>query len=145
MTFEIKIMNEYKLQIAELLVRIFAGVLFLLQGYDKLFSIQIDGVIKVFIPDAKSHHVPNPLIKIMAWYTSLVEFFGGILLLLGLFTNYALYALGLDLLLVCIAFSYLEPMWDMKNVFPRFILIITLLLIPAEYNYFGLDRLLNLK
>ncbi|MGZ3932212.1 MAG: hypothetical protein ACXVP0_12855, partial [Bacteroidia bacterium] len=66
-------------------------------------------------------------------------------LLLGFLTNYMLYALGLDLLLVGIAFSYMEPMWDMRHVFPRFILVIVLLLLPDEYRQFTIDHILNLK
>src|SRR5215203_3050607 len=114
-------MNEYKFQIAELLVRTFAGILFLFQGYDKLFRIKMPGVIGTFITDAHKYHIPMPLVSLIAWYTSLAEFFGGLLLIFGFFTNFALYALGLDLVLVCFAFTYMEPMWNMKYVFPRFL------------------------
>jgi len=138
-------MNDYKFQIAEFFIRSFTGILFLFQGYDKLFKIKIPGVAEVFIQDAERQHIPMFLIKAVAWYTSLVEFAGGILLLFGAFTNYALYALGLDLLLVCFAFSYLNALWDMKYVFPRFILLVILLLLPESYNYFSADHLFGLK
>jgi putative oxidoreductase len=123
----------------------FAGILFLFQGYDKLFRIKIPGVIAVFKEDAQRHHIPNPIITGVAYYTSLAEFCGGFFLLLGFFSNYALYALGLDLLLVGIAFSYIEPMWNMKHVFPRFVLVITLLLLPEAYRQISVDHFLTLK
>jgi putative oxidoreductase len=138
-------MTEYKLQIAELLIRVFAGILFLFQGYDKLFKVKISGVIDTFKTDAGRQHIPGFLVTLMAYYTSIVEFFGGLLLILGLFTNYTLYLIGFDLLLVCFAFSYMKPMWDMKHVFPRFILVIILLILPNECNNFSFDYLLGHK
>jgi uncharacterized membrane protein YphA (DoxX/SURF4 family) len=138
-------MSEYKLQIAELFLRCFTGILFLFQGYDKLFRIKIPAVIETFRSDAYHHHIPNFLVTALAYYTSIVEFFGGIFLIFGFFTHYAIYALGFDLIAVAFAFSCLEPMWDMKHVFPRFLLVILLLLLPLENNQFSLDHLLKLK
>lgn len=140
-----KVMSEYKLQIAELLVRSFAGILFLFQGYDKLFGIKMRGVIEVFTADADRYHIPLPMIKLVAYYTSIVEFFGGIFLLFGFFTSYALYALGLDLIVVGIAFSYMTPVWDMKFVFPRLTLVAALLLFPDHYQFFSLDYFISTK
>jgi len=133
----------YNLYIAEMLVRVFAGILFLYQGYDKLFRIKMPGVINVFTADADRYHIPRPILNLVVYYTSTVEFVGGILLVAGLFTNYALYALGLDLLLVCVAFSYMTPIWDMKHVFPRLFMVVTLLLLPEEFRYFCLDRFIH--
>lgn len=129
-------------QIAEFLLRSFAGILFLFQGYDKLFRVKIKGVIDVFAADADRYHIPRPLLTVVAYYTSLVEFLGGTLLLLGLFRSYALYALGLDLLLVSLAFSYMNPMWDLKHLFPRLLLIAALLLVSENYCRYCLDAFL---
>jgi putative oxidoreductase len=138
-------MNEYKLQIAELLIRAFAGILFLFQGYDKLFRIKMPGVIDVFAADADQYHIPRPILSLVAYYTSVVEFFGGFFLLAGFCTTYTLYALGIDLLLVSLAFSYMTPIWDMKHVFPRLVLVATLLLLPESYNYFSVDHFICIK
>lgn len=138
-------MNEFKFQIAEYLVRTIAGILFFFQGYDKIFKVKMSGVINAFMGDAGRHHVPPIIVKISAYYTSIAEFLGGILLILGLFTNYALYALGLDLIIVCFAFSMIEPIWDMKFVFPRLVLICILLLMPSQTNAWSLDCLLDIK
>lgn len=138
-------MTEYKLYIAESMMRIFAGILFFFQGYDKLFKIKMTGVIDTFMGDASRHHISRPMVSLMAYYTSIVEFVGGIFLVFGIFTNYTLCALGVDLILVCFAFSFLEPMWDMKHVFPRFLLVILLLILPLENDKLSLDYLINLK
>jgi putative oxidoreductase len=138
-------MSELKFQIAELLVRTFAGILFLFQGYDKLFIVKMKGVISTFALDADRQNIPRFMVTMIAYYTSIVEFFGGAALILGLFTNYTLYLLGLDLLLVGLAFSIMQPMWDMKFVFPRFVLVIALLLMPDGYNTISIDNLLNIN
>jgi len=138
-------MTEYKLQLAEFFLRTFTGIIFLFQGYDKLFRIKMPGVIQVFTADADKFHIPKPLLSVIAWYTGIAEFVGGLFLLVGFFTTYALYALGLDLLLVAFAFSYMEPLWNMKHVFPRLLLIVTLLILPEAYSTICLDHFLNLK
>jgi putative oxidoreductase len=132
-------MLDNKFQITELLIRLFTGVLFVFQGYDKIFKIKIPNVINSFMDESQRHHIARPLVVTISYLTSTIEFICGISLILGLFTNYSLYLLGIDLLLVCIAFSLLNPIWDMKHVFPRFILIIILLLIPNEHNKLSLD------
>ncbi len=138
-------MADYKFEITGLMIRIFAGILFLFQGYDKLFKIKMKGVIGSFTMDTDRQNIPRSAVSLVAYYSSIVEFVGGMLLIFGLFTNYTLYALGLDLVLVCFAFTYMEPLWDMKHVFPRFLLVVLLLLLPNDYNKFSLDHLLNLK
>lgn len=138
-------MTDYKLQIAETMLRIFAGIIFFFQGYDKLFKIKIPGVIDAFMKDAYRRHISRSVVAMLAYYTSIVEFVGGALLVVGLFTGYSLIALGTDLILVGFAFSFIEPMWDMKHVFPRFILVIMLMVLPLEHDKFSLDYLFNLK
>lgn len=136
-------MSEYKLYAAELLIRSFVGILFLFQGYDKLFRVKMKGVIDTFMNDADRYHVPRPFVSAIAYYTSITEFAGGFLLILGLFTNLTIFALSVDLLMVCFAFSFIEPMWDLKYMFPRLILLVLLLVLPENSNYFSFDNLLN--
>lgn len=138
-------MIEYKLQLTELLVRSFTAILFLLSGYDKLFKIKLPGVINVFKADAIRTNIPKPLLNIVVVYSSLAEFVGGIFLLLGFCSTYTLFALGFDLFLVCTAFTLMNPIWDMKHVFPRFVLLVALLIMPSEYRFFSIDYLLNFR
>jgi uncharacterized membrane protein YphA (DoxX/SURF4 family) len=89
-------------------------------------------------------HIHKPMLILICYYTSFVELLGGLLLITGLFTNYTLVALGLDLVLVAFAFSLLRPMWDMQHVFPRLLLVFILLILPDGYNRISLDYLFGL-
>lgn len=133
---------EFKYYIVEAIPRIFCGVIFLFQGYDKLFNIKINGLIEVFALESKKRQVPKFLLGFMAVFTSVVEFVGGLLLIVGLFKNVVLTLFGLDLIFVAIAFSYMNPVWDMKHVYPRLILVLTLFVMPNDWNYFSLDHLI---
>ena len=127
----------------EWLVRVFTGVIFLFQGFDKLFKVKIRGVVDTFMDEAVQHHVNRPMVTLMAYFSSFAEFIGGILLILGLFTKYALVLFGLDLVLAAVAFSVIEPMWDMRHVFPRLVLVAGLMLMPASWSKFSLDYLIT--
>ncbi len=132
-----------KYQIAELILRVFCGVIFVYQGYDKLFKIKISGVTQAFLMNAQKNNIPDFLLKGAAVYTSFVEFIGGLLLILGLFKNYALLLLGVDLIVVAMGFSMMEPVWDMRHVFPRLMMVFVLLILPAEWEYFSIDQLIK--
>ena len=85
--------------------------------------------------------IPHFILVISAIYSSLIELIGGFCLITGLFTKYALYALGLDLIMVVIAFSLLKPLWDMTLVFPRLILWGVVMFIPEVFNKLSVDYL----
>ncbi|MBL7918218.1 MAG: DoxX family membrane protein [Bacteroidia bacterium] len=132
----------HKQHVAELILRVFCGIIFLYQGYDKLFKVKIKGVTDAFQINAQKNNIPHFMLYGAAVYTSVVEFFGGLLLILGLFKGYVLTLLGLDLILVGIAFSMLEPVWDMRHVFPRLVMVVALMLLPHDWDILSLDYLL---
>lgn len=133
--------NTY--QLGELMLRVFCGVVFLYQGYDKLFKVKISGVTETFQVMAQKHNIPQFVLKFSAAFTSIAEFVGGLLLILGLFKPIALALLGLDLIFVGVAFSMLEPVWDMRHVFPRLLMVFLLMVLPPEWELFSLDHLLK--
>lgn len=135
---------SYKYYALELILRLFCGIIIMLQGYDKLFKIKISGVIETFRYESQQKHIPTFLLKAMAYFTSFVEFFGGLFLVFGLFKNYTLCLLGLDMVFVAAAFSLMQPVWDMKNVFPRLMLIVLLLGMPSRWAFFSLDNLIRI-
>lgn len=132
-----------KYQFLELIIRLFCGIIFLFQGFDKLFVVKIRGVVELFQRNAQQKRVPEFLQYGLATYTSTMEFIGGLLLVLGLFKNYVLILLGFDVILVAVAFSVMEPVWDMRHVFPRLLIISVLLVMPEEWSRFTLDHILN--
>lgn len=138
-------MQDYLQYTFELFLRLFCGIIFIFQGYDKLFNVKLNKVINTFDDEAEKKHIPKPLVVFSAYYSSIVEFFGGILIIIGLFKPIVLILLGFDLIMVAFAFSIIEPMWDMKHVFPRFILVSALMIIPNDWGLFSTDYLLKIK
>jgi len=123
--------------------RIILGTLFMFQGVDKAFKLGIPKVANSFQYELGTKKFPKWVLIIAALFTSYVELIGGILLIVGLFKTYALYLLGIDLIVVSIAFSLIYPMWDMKFVLPRLLLLGILLYLPPAWDSFSLDSLLK--
>ena len=117
----------YRDAIATFIAREFLGMLFVFQGADALFRIKPEGVIHTISVPLRNKGIPNPLIFFAVYFTSLTEFVGGLLLIVGYWKYFALYLLGLDLLIASFAFSLVNAMWDMKLVYPRLILLLFLL------------------
>jgi putative oxidoreductase len=134
---------EIKYYIVEFLVRLFCGIIFLFQGFDKLFTVKMTGVVDSFSLETSKLHVPRFLVFFVAFITSMIEFLGGAMLILGLYKNIALTLLGIDILIVTVAFSFLNPIWDMRHVFPRLLLISLLMIMPDEWFHFGIENLLR--
>lgn len=136
-----ELVNKY--QIAELILRVFCGVVFLYQGYDKLFKVKISGVADTFQVMAQKHNVPQFVLTLSAAFTSIIEFTGGLMLVFGFLKTVALTLLGIDLIIVGIAFSMLEPVWDMRHVFPRLLMVFLLMVLPGEWELFSIDYFLK--
>jgi uncharacterized membrane protein YphA (DoxX/SURF4 family) len=126
---------------AILFTRALLGLIFLMQGYGKIFTYTVAKVYHLFFKPFEATFLPNWLIWGTAWYTSYVELICGFLLIIGLFRKYALYLLAIDLLVVSFGHGLLEPIWDLQHVIPRAILLITLLLIPQQWDQWHLDGL----
>jgi uncharacterized membrane protein YphA (DoxX/SURF4 family) len=132
---------ELNFNIAELFIRCFLGILLIFQGYDKLFVVKIKNVVNAFHAESVKKNVPNFLVVLVSYFSSITEFFGGIFLITGLFHHYVPIVIALDLLIVSVAFSFINPIWDLKHVFPRVILVTALMLL-SNYFYFGIDTLI---
>jgi uncharacterized membrane protein YphA (DoxX/SURF4 family) len=122
--------------------RVILGILFFFQGYDKVFRVKISNVIKTLELEMNNYKMPKPLLVFSAVYSSYIEFLGGLLLITGFLTKYVLYAIGLDLIMVVIAFSLIKPLWDMTLVFPRLILWGVVMVIPEAFNTLSVDYLI---
>lgn len=127
---------------AVLIARTLLGLLFFFQGYDAVFRVKIANVITTYEESFENKGIPRFITAAGAWFTSYAELIGGLLLIAGLFQYYALYLLGLNLLIASLAFSMVSPMWDMRFVFPRLALLLFLIAVPASWDLFSLDHLL---
>jgi putative oxidoreductase len=136
-----EIINQYHYIIAALIARVFLGCLFFFQGYDAVFKVKIKNVINTFENDFSDNGIPRFVTVVASWFTSIVEFVCGALLILGLFEYAALYLLGINLIIVAIGFGINTPMWDTRHVFPRLLLLLLLLILPQSWNSLSLDHL----
>lgn len=116
-------------------VRMILGLIFLMQGFGKVFTWGMKNVINApFFNGTFKDMLPAYLINITAYYTSYIELIGGFLLVIGFKTNYALYALASVLIIVTFAHGLVEPIWDLSHVMPRTILLVILLILPKEWD-----------
>lgn len=126
------------------IVRILLGVILFFQAYDKIFRIKLPNVLKEIDALCTERGVPKWFANFSTYISSYLELVYGALLILGLFTIPALYIIGIHLVIVSLAFSFLKGVWDMKHVFPRIVMVVFLLMIPQEWNIFSLDSLLQM-
>ena len=124
-----------------LFTRALLGIIFLMQGYGKIFTYTVPKVYHLFFADFEKTFLPKWLIWTTAYYTSYAEMICGFLLIIGLFRKYALYLLAIDLLIVSFGHGLLEPIWDLQHVMPRAALLIILLLVPQEWDRWNADNL----
>ena len=82
---------------ALLIARLVLGVIFIAHGGQKLFEMGVGQVAGFF------EGVGIPLPAFFAWVVSLTELFGGIAVLIGLFTRYA--AVGIAIVMVVAIFT----------------------------------------
>jgi len=133
-------LSNYHEFAATFVVRVVLGLLFLFQGYDTIFNVGIKRAIDTY-KSGFQQRVPHGLISVAAFCTAYTEFIGGTLLVLGLFQYVALYLLAINLLIATIGFGMLTPLWDMRNVWPRLILLLILLYVPVKWSMWSLDYL----
>ncbi|HEX3384944.1 MAG TPA: DoxX family protein [Mucilaginibacter sp.] len=127
---------------AVLFARALLGIIFLMQGYGKVFTFTLPKVYHIFFLDFEKTFLPHWLIWATAYYTSYAELICGFLLIIGLFRKYALYLLAIDLLLVSFGHGLMEPIWDLQHVIPRAGLLIAILIMPSQWDRWNLDALL---
>ncbi|HWY12945.1 MAG TPA: hypothetical protein VN026_16540 [Bacteroidia bacterium] len=137
-----EIINQYHQAAAITAARVFLGILFFFQGFDAVFRIRIKNVIQTYQNTFTNRGIPKFLIIFGVCFTSCSALVCGFLLMIGLFEYAALNILCLNVIIAAIGFGINTPMWDMRFVFPRFILILLLLLVPQYWNIFSLDHLL---
>src|SRR5262249_23373852 len=126
-----------------LFVRLLLGIILFMQGFGKIFTFTVPKVYSMFFKDFEATWLPKWLIWVTAYYTSYIELIGGFLLLIGFLRKQALWLLAVDLLVVSYGHGLLEPIWDLSHVIPRAILLITLFLVPQDWDKWSVDRSLR--
>ncbi|MDZ4663397.1 MAG: DoxX family protein [Bacteroidota bacterium] len=134
--------NQYHEIVAVLIARVFLGCLFFFQGYDAVFKIKVRNVVATFEANFANKGIPRLLTVAASWFTSYTELICGFLLILGIFEYYALYLLGINLIIAAIGFGIASPMWDTRYVLPRLSLLLFLLIVPQGWNVLSLNHLI---
>ena len=70
--------------------RVLLGIIFLMQGYGKVFTLTVPKVYELFFKDFENTFLPKWLIWCTAYYTSYIEMVCGFLLIIGLFRQYTI-------------------------------------------------------
>ncbi|MBT8233059.1 MAG: DoxX family protein [Saprospiraceae bacterium] len=131
--------------IGVLTARLLLGFIFFMQGFGKVFNMGIDNVYNSFFKETYQDLLPSFLTIATAYYTSFIELIGGMLLIFGFKKNMALYFLASVLVIVTFGHGLATPIWDLSHVMYRAMLLIFLLVIPASWDKYSLDTLLNQK
>ena len=124
------------------ILRVILGLIVMMQGFGKVFTWGLDNVYGMF-KSYEETFLPKFILVFAAYFTSYVELIGGFLLVIGLFRNYALYALGAVLLIVSFGHGLSSPIWDLSHVFPRAVLLISLLLLPEEWDKWQVEKVIR--
>lgn len=127
-----------------LMLRVILGLLFLFQSYDILFRIGFKETYQTVCEGCRKRSIPDWFTKFSVISSTYIQFLGGILMILGLFTPITIIILGINLIMVSFAFGFLNGLWDLKHVFPRVVLLTTIALLYEQYDIWALDRVFNL-
>lgn len=119
------------------LLRIITGVVFLAHGYQKLFIWGIGGVAGTFAQMG----IPAP--HLSAYLATFAEFFGGIALLLGLFTRVAAIPVAFTMVVAILQVHLQGGFFAPKGVeYPLTLLFSNIALVVAGGGAFALDNVL---
>jgi uncharacterized membrane protein YphA (DoxX/SURF4 family) len=128
-------------RIAMLGLRWVLGFLSMLLGYYKIFLTGLDAEFKWFLD--LQQWFPVWLLHAVNYYTAFVELIAGFLLVIGFKRDWALYLILSVLVIVTFGHSVEHEIWDLHQLVFRLAMLLTLLLTPAEWDYFRLERFLR--
>ncbi|NER14276.1 DoxX family membrane protein [Leptobacterium flavescens] len=134
-----------KIAIPTLFSRLLLGVIFLMQGYGKVFTWGVSNVYNNGFKAYEETFLPGFLVKFTAYFTSYGELICGLLLILGLFRKVSYLWLAAILLIVSFGHGLQSPIWDLQHVFVRSVFLIFLMMIPLEKDSYALDHLIGGK
>ncbi|MGE5114661.1 MAG: DoxX family protein [Acidobacteriaceae bacterium] len=119
------------------LLRAIVGIVFLAHGFQKFFMVGIDGVTGAFTQMG----IPFP--HLSAYLAASAEFFGGLALLLGLFTRFAAIPVAVTMIVAILQVHLKGGFFAPQGVeYPLTLLIANIALVLAGGGAFALDNVL---
>jgi len=130
--------------VAVTLIRLLLGLIFLMQGYGKVFTYGVENLYNMdFFHGTYKDLLPDFVTRGTAYFTSYTELIAGFLVTVGLARDYALYALAIVLVVVTFGHGLAEPIWDLSHVMFRTILLLALLLLPSAWDRYSVDSIIS--
>ena len=128
---------------ALLFARLVLGLIFFMAGFWKVFQLgPLQHARKYFLPFADTF-LPVWSLWAVGVAIPFFELTAGALVILGLRVREALIALGLVLAIVTLGHLLKEPLYEFHtHVIPRLALLLFVLMLPREDDWFSLDHLL---
>jgi len=123
--------------------RLVVGCLTFELGMHKLFIAGLASQMKWF--EALAAWFPWPFLWAVNIYCGVVEFIAGLMLVVGIKRDWALWAILSVLVIVNFGHGLEHMVWDIQQLVFRLSMIVLLLLLPAEWDLFRLDRWSELK
>lgn len=127
---------------APTVLRLGAGIVFLVYGTGKIFGVGPQGVgIEGFTGFLSTLGVPAP--GVFAWVVAFVEFVGGLALLVGAFTRVFAGLIAVDMVFAILLW-HLPKGWDYQSggfEYPLVLLFVTVTLVLAGPGRLSLDHL----
>lgn len=129
--------------IAVFLARTMLGLVFLMAGWWKVFTLTpAVHAQNFFIEGFKNHWIPEWLLWALGMAIPPFELAVGLLLVVGLWTRLSASLAGLLLLLTTYGHALQQPLFDIDgHTFTRLALILFVLMIPAEADRLSVDAL----
>ena len=124
-------------------LRSLLGIILCLQGYVKVFIWGLGAVYDNMFKPLEATALPLELLQGMTLISSYTELLAGLMLLLGLFRQYAYLVLGGLLLMVAFGQGLLSPTWEMDRLYYTGSMLAALLLLPARWDTWCLDRFIG--
>jgi len=126
---------------AILFARGILGFIFFMAGVWKVFTLgPLEHARQLFIAPYAETFLPAWVLWVMGTTIPLIELLAGALVLIGFRTREALIALGGVLVVVTFGHLLLEPLYEFHtHVIPRAALLLFLLVMPRENDWFSVD------
>ncbi len=123
-------------------LRALLGIVFMMQGFSKLFQFGIWNIYDVGFKSFEST-LPMPLLVAVLFFTTFAELLGGALLILGWQRGWTYRVLAVLLLIVSFGHGMESPAWDTRHVAFRAIFLFPLFFLPDEWDTWSMDHRLR--
>ena len=129
-----------QIDIALLIIRAVTGVIFIAHGWQKLFVYGLSGVTGAFA------HMGVPAPEVLGPFVALVEFFGGVALVIGLLTRLAALGLAFNMLVAMLLVHLKSGFFNPGGIeFPLSLFAAALVLVVTGAGNLSSDKALGAR